>query len=133
MPSSSLRRFRPQRSLPEHDWRRFQNKTYQTRWEKDRLQVWDTAGQERFKTITSSYYRGAHGVMIVYDIARKETFTNLNKWLNEVETYANEGVLMILVGNKTDLNSHRQVSAESGAEWAALNDMPFIETSAKIL
>ena len=69
--------------------------------------------------------------MIVYDIARKETFTNLNKWLNEVETYANEGVLMILVGNKTDLNSHRQVSTESGAEWAALNDMPFIETSAK--
>ena len=89
------------------------------------------AGQERFKTITSSYYRGAHGVMIVYDIARKETFTNLNKWLNEVETYANQGVLMILVGNKTDLDSHRQVSTESGAEWAALNDMPFIETSAK--
>ena len=89
------------------------------------------AGQERFKTITSSYYRGAHGVMIVYDIARKETFSNLNKWLNEVETYANQGVLMILVGNKTDLNSHRQVSTESGAEWAARNDMPFIETSAK--
>ena len=89
------------------------------------------AGQERFRTITSSYYRGAHGVMIVYDIAKKETFNNLNKWLNEVETYANEGVLMILVGNKTDLNSQRQVSAESGAEWAALNDMPFIETSAK--
>lgn len=69
--------------------------------------------------------------MIVYDIAKKETFNNLNKWLNEVETYANEGVLMILVGNKTDLNSQRQVSTESGAEWAALNDMPFIETSAK--
>lgn len=69
--------------------------------------------------------------MIVYDIARKETFSNLNKWLNEVEMYANEGVLMILVGNKTDLNSHRQVSTESGAEWAAVNDMPFIETSAK--
>lgn len=69
--------------------------------------------------------------MIVYDIAKKETFNNLNKWLNEVETYANEGVLMILVGNKTDLNSQRQVSTESGAEWAALNDMPFVETSAK--
>lgn len=69
--------------------------------------------------------------MIVYDIANKETFSNLNKWLNEVETYANEGVLMILVGNKTDLNSQRQVSTECGAEWAALNDMPFIETSAK--
>ena len=69
--------------------------------------------------------------MIVYDIAKKETFNNLNKWLNEVEMYANEGVLMILVGNKTDLNSQRQVSTESGAEWAAINDMPFIETSAK--
>ena len=69
--------------------------------------------------------------MIVYDIAKRETFNNLHKWLNEVETYANEGVLMILVGNKTDLESQRQVSTESGAEWAALNDMPFIETSAK--
>jgi len=109
----------------------FKIKTIKLDGKRIRLQVWDTAGQERFKTITSSYYRGAHGVMIVYDIARKETFSNLNKWLNEVEMYVNEGVLMILVGNKTDLDSHRQVSAESGAEWAALNDMPFIETSAK--
>ncbi|CAH3139538.1 unnamed protein product [Pocillopora meandrina] len=109
----------------------FKIKTIKLNGKRIRLQVWDTAGQERFKTITSSYYRGAHGVMIVYDIARKETFSNLNKWLNEVETYANQGVLMILVGNKTDLNSHRQVSTESGAEWAARNDMPFIETSAK--
>lgn len=109
----------------------FKIKTIKLGGKRIRLQVWDTAGQERFKTITSSYYRGAHGVMIVYDIANKETFSNLNKWLNEVETYANEGVLMILVGNKTDLNSQRQVSKECGAEWAALNDMPFIETSAK--
>ncbi|CAH3015503.1 unnamed protein product [Porites evermanni] len=109
----------------------FKVKTIKLNGKRIRLQVWDTAGQERFRTITSSYYRGAHGVMIVYDIAKKETFNNLNKWLNEVETYANEGVLMILVGNKTDLDSERQVSTESGAEWAALNDMPFIETSAK--
>lgn len=109
----------------------FKIKTIKLGSKRIRLQVWDTAGQERFRTITSSYYRGAHGVMIVYDIAKQETFNNLNKWLHEVETYANEGVLMILVGNKTDLNSQRQVSTESGAEWAALNDMPFIETSAR--
>ena len=69
--------------------------------------------------------------MIVYDISRKETFNNLNKWLSEVECYAQEGVLMMLVGNKTDLETSREVSSQSGKEWAATNDMPFIETSAK--
>ena len=69
--------------------------------------------------------------MLVYDIAKKETFNNLHKWLHEVELHAMEGVFMILVGNKTDLQSERQVSTETGAEWAAMNDMPFIETSAK--
>ena len=69
--------------------------------------------------------------MIVYDISKEETFNNLHKWLNEVELHAMEGVFMILVGNKTDLESERQVSTESGAKWAALNDMLFVETSAK--
>ena len=95
------------------------------------LNILSTAGQERFRTITSSYYRGAHGVMIIYDVSRKETFNNLNKWLSEVECYAQEGVLMLLVGNKTDLETTREVSSECGEEWATTNDMPFIETSAK--
>ena len=69
--------------------------------------------------------------MIIYDISRKETFNNLNKWLSEVECYAQEGVLMLLVGNKTDLETMREVSSQSGEEWATTNDMPFIETSAK--
>lgn len=90
-----------------------------------------TAGQERFRTITSSYYRGAHGIMIVYDITKRETYNNLHKWLIEVETYAAEGVLTILVGNKIDLESDREVSEETGREWAMSHDMPFIETSAR--
>lgn len=90
-----------------------------------------TAGQERFRTITSSYYRGAHGVMIVYDITKRESYNNLHKWLIEIETYASEGVLSILVGNKIDLEIDREVSKETGQEWAATHDMPFIETSAR--
>ncbi|EDO43129.1 predicted protein [Nematostella vectensis] len=96
-----------------------------------KLQIWDTAGQERFRTITSSYYRGAHGVMIVYDITKRESYNNLHKWLMEVETYASEGVHMILVGNKIDLDTDREVQPDAAQEWAALHDMPFVETSAK--
>jgi len=69
--------------------------------------------------------------MIVYDITKRETYNNLHKWLIEVETYAAEGVLTILVGNKIDLESDREVSEETGREWALSHDMPFIETSAR--
>jgi Ras-related protein Rab-1A len=74
-----------------------------------RAAQWDTAGQERFRTITSSYYRGAHGIIIVYDITDRESFDNVKQWLNEIDRYACENVNKLLVGNKSDLDSKRQV------------------------
>jgi Ras-related protein Rab-1A len=77
-----------------------------------KLQIWDTAGQERFRTITSSYYRGAHGIIIVYDITDRESFDNVKQWLNEIDRYACENVNKLLVGNKCDLEAKRQVEFE---------------------
>mmetsp|Transcript_33725 Transcript_33725/g.35020 ORF Transcript_33725/g.35020 Transcript_33725/m.35020 type:complete len:207 (+) Transcript_33725:2-622(+) len=96
-----------------------------------KLQIWDTAGQERFRNITSSYYRGAAGIMIVYDITELESFNNLNIWLNEIDKHASKNVYKILVGNKCDLNEKRQVSYDQGKEFADTHGMKFIETSAK--
>ncbi|WMV12348.1 hypothetical protein MTR67_005733 [Solanum verrucosum] len=116
-----------------------------------KLQIWDTAGQERFRTITSSYYRGAHGIIIVYDVTEMESFNNVKQWLNEIDRYANESVCKLLVGNKCDLVENKVVDTQMG-KWkieedilkllqsslllavAALADelgIPFLETSAK--
>merc|ERR1712083_1266763 len=74
-----------------------------------KLQIWDTAGQERFRTITSSYYRGAHGIIIVYDITDVESFNNVRQWLFEIDRFASEHVNKLLVGNKSDLDQKRCV------------------------
>uniref|UniRef100_A0A0A9WD40 Ras-related protein Rab-43 n=1 Tax=Lygus hesperus TaxID=30085 RepID=A0A0A9WD40_LYGHE len=79
---------------------------------KVKLQIWDTAGQERFRTITQSYYRSANGVIIVYDITKRSSFLNLHRWIEEVRRYTASNVLLILIGNKCDLNSLREVEAE---------------------
>lgn len=92
---------------------------------------WDTAGQERFRTITSSYYRGAHGIIIVYDITDSESFDNVKQWLNEIDRYACENVNKLLVGNKSDLDSKRQVQFEDAKAFADERGIPFLETSAK--
>jgi Ras-related protein Rab-1A len=92
---------------------------------------WDTAGQERFRTITSSYYRGAHGIIIVYDITDRESFDNVKQWLNEIDKYACENVNKLLVGNKSDLDNKRQVDFEEGKAFADQHGIPFLETSAK--
>jgi Ras-related protein Rab-1A len=93
--------------------------------------IWDTAGQERFKNITVSYYKGAAGVMLVYDITDSESFNKINEWLIEVEKNAPNNVYKILVGNKCDLEEQRQVSYDQGKEFADTYGMKFIETSAK--
>lgn len=98
-----------------------------------KLTIWDTAGQERFRTLTSSYYRGAHGVVLVYDVTRTDTFENLQQWLKEVQLYSpnnGEAVVKLLVGNKIDL-PNKTVERERVEAWARENGMLFLEASAK--
>ena len=92
---------------------------------------WDTAGQERFRTITSSYYRGAHGIIVVYDVTDNDTFTNVKQWLQEIDRYACEGVNKLLVGNKSDLTNKKVVEYATAKEFADQLQIPFLETSAK--
>ncbi|KAM9974827.1 hypothetical protein ACTFIW_008294 [Dictyostelium discoideum] len=95
------------------------------------LCIWDTAGQEKFRALISSYYRGAHGIILTYDVTKRESFDNLNYWLNEVENFANRSNLVkLLVGNKID-KENREVTREEGAEFAKKKAMLFIECSAK--
>jgi len=96
-----------------------------------KLQIWDTAGQERFRTITSSYYRGAHGIIVVYDVTDNDTFTNVKQWLQEIDRYAVEGVNKLLVGNKSDLTGKKVVEHAVAKEFADELHIPFLETSAK--
>ena len=96
-----------------------------------KLQIWDTAGQERFRTITSSYYRGAHGIIVVYDVTDQESFNNVKTWLSEIDRYANENVNKLLVGNKSDLTSKKVVDYATAKAFADEIGIPFMETSAK--
>eukprot|EP00300_Choanocystis_sp_HF-7_P036648 c52515_g1_i1.p1 GENE.c52515_g1_i1~~c52515_g1_i1.p1 ORF type:complete len:215 (+),score=9.73 c52515_g1_i1:41-646(+) len=96
-----------------------------------KLQIWDTAGQERFRTITSSYYRGAHGIIVVYDVTDQESFNNVKQWLHEIDRYASENVNKLLVGNKSDLTTKRVVDYNVAKEFADGLGIPFLETSAK--
>lgn len=96
-----------------------------------KLQIWDTAGQERFRTITSSYYRGAQGIILVYDCTDMESFQNVKQWMGEIDRYACENVNKLLVGNKTDLVDEKVVETSVAKEFADSMDIPFIETSAK--
>jgi len=96
-----------------------------------KLQIWDTAGQERFRTITSSYYRGAHGIIVVYDVTDQDSFDNVKQWLQEIERYASENVKKLLVGNKSDLTQKKVVDYTNAKEYADQLGIPFLETSAK--
>jgi len=110
----------------------YKSKTIDYEGAKILLQIWDTAGQERFRTITSSYYRGAHGIILVYDITNEKSFKSMKPWLNEAQRYAYESVSKILVGNKSDLPEDQKiVTLDMVKEFAEPNSLPFIETSAK--
>ena len=96
-----------------------------------KLQIWDTAGQERFRTITSSYYRGAHGIIVVYDVTDKVSFNNVKQWLGEIDRYACQSVNKLLVGNKADLTEKKVVEFNEAKEFADSLGISFLETSAK--
>jgi len=93
------------------------------------LQLWDTAGQERFRTITGTFYHGAHGVVVVFDLGSRESFEAIRTWLSEIRNYCDD-IPRILVGNKSDL-AHREVSASEGREMAQRYSLDYMETSAK--
>ncbi|EPS70121.1 hypothetical protein M569_04642, partial [Genlisea aurea] len=95
-----------------------------------KAQIWDTAGQERFRAVTSAYYRGAFGALIVYDITRRSTFDSIPRWLNELNTHCDPTTTRMLVGNKSDLDNIRDVSVEEGRNLAESERLLFVETSA---
>jgi Ras-related protein Rab-2A len=96
-----------------------------------KLQIWDTAGQESFRSITRSYYRGAAGAILVYDITRRDTFDHLGRWLDEARQHTISSMVIMLVGNKCDQDSKRVVSFKEGEEFAKQHGLLFLETSAK--
>uniref|UniRef100_A0A8C5Z8I8 Ras-related protein Rab-12 n=1 Tax=Marmota marmota marmota TaxID=9994 RepID=A0A8C5Z8I8_MARMA len=98
----------------------FKIKTVELRGKKIRLQIWDTAGQERFNSITSTYYRSAKGIILVYDITKKETFDDLPKWMKMIDKYASEDAELLLVGNKLDCESDREITRQQGEKFAQL-------------
>lgn len=97
-----------------------------------RLQLWDTAGQERFRSLIPSYIRDSSVAVVVYDITNKKTFENTRKWVDDVRGERGNDVIIVLVGNKTDLNDKREVTTAQGEEEAKKNNLMFIETSAKV-
>eukprot|EP01130_Rhizamoeba_saxonica_P005281 TRINITY_DN2121_c1_g1_i1.p1 TRINITY_DN2121_c1_g1~~TRINITY_DN2121_c1_g1_i1.p1 ORF type:complete len:143 (-),score=23.48 TRINITY_DN2121_c1_g1_i1:16-444(-) len=96
-----------------------------------KLQIWDTAGQERFRTITSSYYRGAHGILVVYDTTNPNSYNNVRIWLQEIERYAEEDVKKIIIGNKCELVGERKVMYEEARDFCDELSCPLLECSAK--
>ena len=92
---------------------------------------WDTAGHEKFRAITTSYYRGAHAIIIVFDLTEQKSFLHVTEWLKHIEKYAKENVLKFLVGNKTDLVDKRVINKEEANKFAEEHNLPYIETSAK--
>ena len=109
----------------------FKIKTFLLEGQTVKLQIWDTAGQERFKTITSSYYKGAHGIIIVFDITDEQSFKDIPTWLEEVESHADHDVVQVIIGNKTDLEEKRQVPKEKAQEYADSLGFTYLESSAK--
>jgi len=109
----------------------FKIKTVYTSGKMIKLQIWDTAGQERFRTITTSYYRGAHIIFICYDTTDRESFQNLDMWLAEVRKYASSNIQIVICGTKIDLVHEREISYNEGKSYAESHGFDFFETSSK--
>ncbi|GLJ17122.1 hypothetical protein SUGI_0296300 [Cryptomeria japonica] len=108
----------------------FATRTVQVEGKTVKAQIWDTAGQERYRAITSAYYRGAVGALLVYDITKPTTFENVGRWLKELRDHADSNIVIMLVGNKSDLKHLRGVATEDAQSFAEKEGLSFLETSA---
>ncbi|CAL5183046.1 unnamed protein product [Lathyrus oleraceus] len=108
----------------------FATRTLQVEGRTVKSQIWDTAGQERYRAITSAYYRGALGALLVYDVTKPTTFDNVTRWLKELRDHADANIVIMLIGNKTDLKHLRAVNTEDAQSYAEREGLSFIETSA---
>ncbi|XP_009798472.1 ras-related protein Rab11D-like [Nicotiana tabacum] len=108
----------------------FQTRTLVIQHKSVKAQIWDTAGQERYRAVTSAYYRGAVGALLVYDITKRQTFDHIPRWLEELRAHADKNIVIMLIGNKTDLEDQRAVPTEDAKEFAQKEGLFFLETSA---
>ncbi|CAN6288335.1 unnamed protein product, partial [Urochloa humidicola] len=108
----------------------FQTRTLVIEHKSVKAQIWDTAGQERYRAVTSAYYRGALGALLVYDITKRQSFDHIPRWLEELRGHADKNIVIMLVGNKSDLEEERAVSTEDAKEFAEKENLFFLETSA---
>ncbi|CAA3029706.1 ras-related protein RABA4c-like isoform X1 [Olea europaea var. sylvestris] len=108
----------------------FQTRTLEIDHKTVKAQIWDTAGQERYRAVTSAYYRGAMGAMLVYDITKRQSFDHVVRWLDELRSHADKNIVIMLIGNKSDLGSLRAVPVEDAKEFAQRENLFFMETSA---
>ena len=107
------------------------NKTLKIKNDTVNIQIWDTAGQERYRSMTKAYYKGALGALIVYDITNRNSFENVENWMTDLKSSADQKVSILLIGNKNDLEEEREVKIEEGEKRAQEYDIAFLETSAK--
>uniref|UniRef100_A0A3P9CM48 small monomeric GTPase n=1 Tax=Maylandia zebra TaxID=106582 RepID=A0A3P9CM48_9CICH len=108
----------------------FATRSIQVEGKTVKAQIWDTAGQERYRAITSAYYRGAVGALLVYDIAKHLTYENAERWLKELQDHADSNIVIMLVGNKSDLRHLRAVPTDEAKAFAEKHGLSFLETSA---
>lgn len=108
----------------------FGTRIIEVQGEKIKLQIWDTAGQERFRAVTRSYYRGAAGALMVYDITRRSSYNHLSSWLTDTRSLTNPNTVIFLIGNKCDLEKQRDIRYDEAEKFAKENDLIFVETSA---
>ncbi|XP_072969578.1 ras-related protein RGP1-like [Typha angustifolia] len=108
----------------------FQTKTLTIDHKTIKAQIWDTAGQERYRAVTSAYYRGALGAMLVYDITKRQSFDHVARWLEELRGHADKNLIIMLIGNKSDLGTLRAIPTEDAKEFAQQENLFFMETSA---